>query len=187
MLDDPGRVAGDDGPGRDVFDHDRARADDGAFADRHSRTDKGVRTNPRLILNDDGRFEQRQGGIGIVMGAGAELGAMRDRDLFAERHRSEIVDERLFAQRAPVTHRQVPRKINPGGRIGVHVFADAGAKAAQHEAAPAKAGSRAEPERPAAGAPQDAEEYNSCRVFFCRPVRFNIQAHDLNFDRIDRK
>ena len=36
-FDDLGRHAGDDGAGRDVLRHDRARSDDRTFSDRHAR------------------------------------------------------------------------------------------------------------------------------------------------------
>ena len=98
-----GRVAGDDCPRRHIFHGHGPGSDDGALANSYARPDKGVRTNPSLIFNDDWGLDEWQIRLRIVVCAGAELGAMLDSDFFAERNGAKIIDEGFFAHGAPIT------------------------------------------------------------------------------------
>ena len=136
-------IAGDNCPRFHIFHRDRSRSDNGAFPDGHSRANKGVGTYPSLVSNYDGRFEQWQIQLLVVVRAGAKLGPMGNRDLLPERYGAKIVDERVLSDRAPIAHRKVPGKIDPGGGIGVDMRSNLGAEAPQHKPAPTKTGPRA--------------------------------------------
>ena len=86
--------------------------------------------NPDLVLNDNRRFDQRQIQLSVIVRAGAKLRSMRDGDFFPERYLAEVVNEGVLANRAPIPHGKVPRKIHPRGWIGVDVGPDFGAETA---------------------------------------------------------
>src|SRR6266446_5138261 len=75
---DAGGVTGDDGPGLNVAHNDGAGADDRPFAHSYARSYEGIGANPGLVTDGDRRFEQGEAGLAIIVGAGAEMGAMRD-------------------------------------------------------------------------------------------------------------
>src|SRR5580693_1344899 len=49
----PGRVSGDNGVGRDIFGHDRARGNHDAVADLSSRQHNGTVADPDIMADDD--------------------------------------------------------------------------------------------------------------------------------------
>src|SRR5882762_1885056 len=56
------RVSGCDRPRRHVLDHNRTRANHGAFADRHTWQNARIKTDPNIALNANRTSRHRGGG-----------------------------------------------------------------------------------------------------------------------------
>ena len=74
----PRRIAGDDGVGRDVFGHDRARGNHRAVADRSSRQHDGAVADPDIVADDDAMCAPPFEELGLV-GFRLENSYWRDR------------------------------------------------------------------------------------------------------------
>src|SRR5689334_16354582 len=73
LFNDLRGIADNDRPRFHIFHRHGPRADDRAFADFNSWAHKRIRTNPRLICDDDRWLEQRQIQLPVIMGSGAKL------------------------------------------------------------------------------------------------------------------
>jgi hypothetical protein len=62
------RVSCNDRPSLDIFHGHSSGSDDRPLANCYARADEGIGTNPSLVLNDDGWFEERQIELSIIVG-----------------------------------------------------------------------------------------------------------------------
>jgi hypothetical protein len=105
--DHPAGVAGGDSPGWNITQDDRAGADNGTFADGHTRADKCARGDPGLLADGDGKRIEREVGTGVVVAGGAEIGVLRDCRVFANSDWGQIVDLDFVADRGVVADLQI--------------------------------------------------------------------------------
>src|SRR5688572_6642250 len=138
-------IAGDDMQRRNVFHHHGASADDGASANRRSRTDERFRTDPCTVLDDHRRLQQRQSRVGKVMRASTYMRSVRKRRAGADIHLAQAIDEYILTDGGPVPDLDIPRHVDASGRIQMHFTADLGTKQPQHHATPGEAWARAAP------------------------------------------
>jgi hypothetical protein len=176
FLDEPRRVACHHRPGFDVFRGNRARADHRPLAHDDPRSDKRVRANPDLIADFNGRFEQRQIGFAIVVRAGAEMRPLGNGYILTDGHRAKVVNERAFANGAPVADAQVPGKIDYSRTVDMDLVSDLRAKQPENATAPAKERPRAEAKEQFAHAPEDAAQQFGPGVFRGLSISCNVES-----------
>ena len=78
LLDQAGRIAGIDTVRFGIIEQCRACANHGAVADGYARSNKGFRRHPALAANCNRTQYQLEVGIMDVMGAGANVRALRN-------------------------------------------------------------------------------------------------------------
>ena len=131
LFDNASRVSRDDAPRRHVFHHDGPRSDDRSFGECHLGPNKRIRANPNLVRDVNRRFEQRHGRIAIIVRTCAEMGSLRDGDFVAYCDLAQVIYEGPFANRRPISDRQVPRKVNSRARVNMNVPSNPRAKRSQ--------------------------------------------------------
>lgn len=114
-------IASNDGPRTNVFCDHGSRSNDGTPTDSYSGTDKGFGANPSLVFDSDRGLEKRHVRAGVIVRAGTKVRAVRNGDLARDSHVSEVVDEDVLPERAPVSDREIPRKINSSRWININV------------------------------------------------------------------
>src|ERR1039458_2849306 len=115
LPDEAGGVAYDDSPGRDILHDYGAGAHDCPLPNDNAWADKSVGTDPSLVFNADGRFEEGHSGIAVIVSAGAQVGAVGDGHFLPERDEPQIVDERFLADGSPIADSEVPGEIDARG------------------------------------------------------------------------
>jgi hypothetical protein len=116
-----GRVASDYDPGFDVLDDDRARANDGSSTNDGSWPDERIGADPTVVIDLNWRLLKGHARSVVVVCSGAEMRALRHRDPRANGDRTEIIDECVLPDSAPVANTQVPREVNGCRAVNVHV------------------------------------------------------------------
>ena len=97
LTDPPRRVPCDDDFSGNILHYDCTSADDGSCADDDPGSYEGIGTNPCLVTDGDGDFEQRHGWIAKVVASPAEMSSLGDGHFFADGDWTQIVDERIEA------------------------------------------------------------------------------------------
>src|ERR1041384_162156 len=84
------RIARHDGPGFDVPGRDCARADDCAFADRHTGSDVSLGADPGHVTDRDRELLELASRALVVVAPAAQMSALRDGDLAADRDPPQV-------------------------------------------------------------------------------------------------
>ena len=134
--DEFGGVAADDGPGFDVSDGYSAGGDDGTLADGDVWSDEGAGANPGVGIDLNRGREQGQRGVGVVVGAGTEVGFLGDHDAGAEGDGAQAVEADLVADDAQFADAEIPWVIGADGPVYPAVGADLRTEEAEEETAP---------------------------------------------------
>jgi len=129
-----------------------------------------------LIADFDGRFEQRHIGLAIVVRACAEMRPLGDGDILTDGDRSKVVNERAFANGAPVADSQVPGKVDYSRTVDMDVVSDLRAKQPENATSPAKEWPRAEAKEQLTHAPEDAAQQFGARVFRGLSISGNVES-----------
>lgn len=91
-----------------ILQQDGPHHDDGFLADGDAGTDLREGSHPGTILDDDGFGGHAHAGIGPVVIAGAEIGALGDADVAADGDGNEVIDPGTLTKPDVVPHREPP-------------------------------------------------------------------------------
>ena len=119
-----------------------AGANHGPFADLHPWAHKGLGADPGIGTNRDRLGEERKGGGGVIVRAGAEVGTLRYHHPFTELNRRHGVADHARADAGLGSHHQIPWSPDAGIAVNVATGSDTGTEATQQPAAPGVQGRR---------------------------------------------
>ena len=75
---------------------------------RHSGADDSLRSYPGAVFEDDGFYDEVEGGFFIVVVAGEEQGSLGEAAIRAYLDSGEVIDPRVFPDPGMVSDLQVP-------------------------------------------------------------------------------
>jgi ATP-dependent DNA ligase len=115
---------------RYVLDYDGAGAHERTLADGNTWADEGFGADPRVVADNDWRFDQRKERIGEIMRTAAEVRSVRNRDTIANADRSQAVNENFVTDCRPIADDYIPRHVKSRTRIDVNLSTDLSAEQA---------------------------------------------------------
>src|SRR5262245_5702760 len=115
--DDDGGIPGNDGAGFDVAVNKGAGAHDGATTDGDAGTDEGLRGDPDILLDNNGRALEGQAGVVDVVGGGAQDGVEADDDAVGDLDPEPVVEEDAVVEVDVAPDLQPPGRPYADGRL----------------------------------------------------------------------
>src|SRR5262249_36991807 len=101
---------------------------DGAAAYSNSRPDKRTCRDPALVFNRNGRCQQCERNVSMVMRCGTKIGLLGNDAVLPNRNGSDIVKCGIVSKPRMITDTYFPGKRNPNARSNENISADVGAK-----------------------------------------------------------
>lgn len=108
-----------------------AEGDDGVLGDGDAGSDFDMGADPGAVFDGYGFDHEGHDGIGPVVIAGAEVGALGDADVGADGDGDEVVDPGAFAEPDVVADGELPGVFDMDAGLDLESFAYGGAEAAE--------------------------------------------------------
>ena len=120
LADDDCWISRNDHRWRNIMSHNSTGADDRIVANRHSRTNECIGTDPHSAANLACWSQQWEIRFGVVVRAITNVNALRNHCVFTNTERSQVVHQHPIRETTVLAHGEYPRMPDFRGRSDVY-------------------------------------------------------------------